>query len=227
MLRIRSSALVALLAVGMHGCKKDAASATAPAIVTSVQIVQGNAQVRQAGRRLPQPLVFRATDAADRGVPGAQLTLLVESGGGAVDSASIRTDANGEARIRWTLGPGGTQALLASAPGATPVRASATALLPTDLLIAQGNNQTAKAGTALPNAIVVRVLGANNTPMDSITVSVQVTAGGGAVSPQSVVTNTLGEATVRWTLGTVPGSNAAAVRAATLDPVMMSATGTP
>jgi hypothetical protein len=222
-----NSAVLLIAALSLSSCKKESTDATAPSTVASIAIVQGNNQVRQANRRLSLPVVFRATDPNERAVPGAVMTLLVESGGGSVDSASIRTDANGEARIRWTLGPGGTQALLASAPGATPVRASATALVPLDLVVAQGNNQTAKAGTALPNAVVVRVLGSNNTPLDSIVVSVQVTSGGGAITPQSVVTNTQGEATLRWTLGGIAGPNTAAIRASTLDPVIIAATGTP
>lgn len=222
----RRAALVALVAAAVPACaKKDATGpGAAPAALT---IVQGNLQVRQAGRRLPVPLVFRATDVAGTGLQGVPIRFVVDQGGGSVDSASVTTDAAGEARVRWTLGMGTAQVLLANAPGLEPVRATATPLFPVDLVIAQGANQSARPGNTLPNPIVVRVLGPGNVPLDSITVALQVTAGGGAIAPQSVLTNALGEATVRWTLGPVAGPNSALVRAGTLEPVPITATGAP
>ena len=222
----RLATVVALVAASAAACaKKDATGPGAtPAALT---IVQGNLQVRQAGRRLPVPLVFRAVDVAGAGLKGVPIRFVVDQGGGSVDSASVTTDAAGEARVRWTIGTGATQVLLANAPGLDPVRATATPLFPADLVIAQGANQSARVGYTLPNPIVVRVLGPGNVPLDSITVALQVTAGGGAIAPQSVLTNALGEATVRWTMGPVAGANSALVRAGTLEPVPLAATGTP
>ncbi|MCU0626044.1 MAG: hypothetical protein MUF21_06095 [Gemmatimonadaceae bacterium] len=224
--RLRAPQLLALALAGaaLAGCAKESAAPSVPAALT---IVQGNLQVRQAGRRLPVPLVFRAIDDAGTGLKGVPIRFVVDQGGGSVDSASVTTDAAGEARVRWTLGMGPTQLLLANVPGLEPVRASATALFPADLVIAQGNNQSVRAGQTLPTPVVVRVLGPGNVPLDSITVSLQVTAGGGAIAPQSIVTNALGEATVRWTMGPIAGPNSALVRAGTLEPAVLTATGTP
>lgn len=227
--RLPATMLVRTIGAGLllltitAGCKKTLEPVPAEALT----IVSGNLQARQAGRQLRAPLVFRATNAAGKGVGGVAITIVVVQGGGAVDSASIRTDANGEARVKWTLGPDASHALLATVPGIEPIRVTATGLLPTDLVIAQGNNQTARVGTALTNTIVMRVLGANNTPMDSVNVTFQITAGGGAFAPQSVLTNASGEVTARWTLGPTAGLNTALVRAATIDPVTISATATP
>lgn len=214
-----------LAGVAMAACaKKDA---TAPSAPTALTIVQGNLQVRQAGRRLPVPLVYRAVDAGGAGIKGVPIRFVVDQGGGSVDSASVTTDDAGEARVRWTLGMGAAQVLLANAPGLEPVRATATPLFPTDIVIAQGNNQTARPAQTLPNPVVIRVLGQGNVPLDSITVALQVTAGGGAIAPQSVLTNALGEATVRWTMGPAAGTNSALVRAGTLEPVPIAATAAP
>lgn len=79
----------------------------------------------------------------------------------------------------------------------------------------------------LPNVIVVRVTGPVNVPMVGVPVAFQVTAGGGAITPQTVVTNALGEATAKWTLGTVAGQNTAMVSNSTVTPVFLTATGTP
>ena len=220
---VRPAALV--LVCTTSGCKK-AATATEPRTARNLIIVQGDAQVRPAYRKLPTPLVFRATDDDGLGVPNIPVTLVVDQGGGAVDSASVKTDNNGEARVRWTLGGTSTQSLLASAPGVRAVHATATLLLPTDVVIVQGNNQTARAGAALPVSVIVRVLGAGNVAMDSVPVALQIASGGGTISPQTVVTSAAGEATVKWTLGGV-GSNTAYVRVGALDPTTLTATATP
>jgi hypothetical protein len=212
-----------ILLLATTSCKKT----VEPEVVETLTVVSGDLQIRQASRVLRAPIVFRATDAEGKGVSGAAITIVVAQGGGAVDSASIRTDENGEARIKWTLGPESANAILATIAGLEPVRVTATGILPTDVIVAQGNNQSARVSVALLNSIVVRVLGANNTPMDSINVSFQVTGGGGAIAPQSILTNASGEATVRWTMGPVPGTNTASVRASTIEPVTITATGTP
>ena len=218
-----ASGIAGLVLLALGGCQK--AVATVP--VEVLTLVSGDLQTRQASRLLRSPLVFRATSAAGKGVGGVAITIVVVQGGGAVDSASIKTDANGEARVKWTLGPEAGQAILATVPGIQPLRVTATGILPTDIVIAQGNNQSGKVGTALANAIVVRVLGGTNVPMDSINVTFQITGGGGAISPQSAFTNASGEASVKWTPGPVAGTNTALVRAASIDPVTITSTGTP
>jgi hypothetical protein len=213
----------ALLLLAMSGCKK----VVEPDAVEVLTLVSGDLQTRQAGRTLRSPLVFRATSASGKGVAGSAITIVVMQGGGAVDSASIKTDENGEARVKWTLGPEAAQALVATIPGIEPLRVTASGVLPSDIVIAQGNNQSARVAVALLNNVVIRVLGANNTPMDSINVTFQITSGGGAIAPQSILTNASGEATVKWTMGPVAGTNTALVRAATIDPVTITATATP
>lgn len=219
-----SLAALALAGLATAGCKKG--DATAPRAAQDLVIVQGDGQLRQANRKLPTPLVFRAAAADGLGVPNVPLTVVVDQGGGAVDSASIKTDGNGEARVRWTLGGTAAQALVASAPGVRPVRARATALLPADVVVVQGNHQTARAGLVLPVSVVVRVLGAGNVALDSVPVSMQIAAGGGTIAPQTVVTNANGEAAVKWTLGAA-GANTVFVRVGTLEPTVLSATATP
>ena len=223
-LRARFVVIAGLLLSGaLTGCKK----AVEPLTVETLTLVSGDLQSRQAGRQLKAPLVFRATNSGGKAVGGAAITIVVLQGGGAVDSASVKTDANGEARVKWTLGPEAAQALQATVNGLEPMRVTAIGILPSDIVIAQGNNQSAKVSLGLLNPVVVRVIGANNVPMDSINVSFQITGGGGAIVPQSVFTNAVGEATVKWTMGPIAGTNTALVRAALIDPVTITATATP
>jgi hypothetical protein len=222
--RVRAAAGgIGLLLLTVGGCKK----AVEPESVDALTIVSGDLQSRQVSRLLRAPLVLRATNAGGKGVGGTAITIVVVQGGGAVDSASIKTDANGEARLKWTLGPEVTNAIVATIPGVEPLRVTAAGIVPTDIVIAQGNNQSARVAVALANQLVVRILGGTNVPMDSVNVTFQITGGGGAMAPQSILTNSSGEATVKWTMGPNAGTNTALVRAAAIDPVTITATATP
>ena len=62
--------------------------------------------------------------------------------------------------------------------------------------------------------------------MQGVTVGFQVLSGGGGMTPATVVTNALGEASTKWTLGTV-GLNTALAAAGSLPTVAVTATATP
>jgi hypothetical protein len=206
-------------------CGKDVAG---PAPLAGILVVQGDGQSGQVGRGLPTQVVLRAVDSTGEGIQGRTITLLIGSGGGTITPTAGETDSTGEFSATWTLGPSATaQSLLASAPGLDPITVRATGIVPSQVVIVQGNDQTAKVGTALPTGIVIRVLGAGNVPMIGIALALQVTAGGGSFTPQTVLTNDTGEATVTWTLGALEGVNTASIQVSTLAPVTISATGTP
>jgi hypothetical protein len=215
----------ALAMLAQSGCKKVP---SAPLIVNGLTIVQGNNQVAQAGLLLPTPVTLRVVDANGDGIPGVTVLFAVAAGGGTVSPASILSDANGEVTVKWTLGQATPiQSLTASVGDGTSVDVFANALFPSTIVVAQGNYQTGKPGQALTNSIVIRVTGDNNVPLGSIPVQFQVTGGGGAISPQTMLTNPFGEVTVKWTLGAVAGLNSATASASTLSPVQLSATATP
>jgi hypothetical protein len=217
----------ALAILACAACGKDAAG---PAPLAGILVVQGNNQSGQVGRALPTPIVLRAVDSTGNGMLGRTITLIIGSGGGTVTPTAGETDSTGEVTATWTLGPSATtQSLLATAPGLDPIAVQATGIAPSQIVIVQGNNQTAKVGAALPIQIVIRVLGAGNVPMIGIALALQVTAGGGSFTPQTVLTNATGEAIVIWTLGPSAGANTASIQVSTLTlaPVTISATGTP
>lgn len=221
----RFALAAALLLAVSAACAKDA---TAPRPVAGIVVVQGDAQTAQAGFELPTPIVLRAVDSTGTAVGGRSITLVIGSGGGTVTPTTAKTDADGEISALWTLGPTApAQTLLASAPGFGPVTVTATGLVPTQVVIVQGNDQVARVGTALPTLTVIRVLGTGNVPLVGIPVAFQVTVGGGSFTPQTAATNATGEVSVRWTLGGVAGANRATVQVSTLAPVTLSATGTP
>jgi adhesin/invasin len=218
-------AATALAMLAQSGCKK---AVVAPIVVSGFTMVQGNLQVAQAGTLLPVPVVLRVVDASGDAVPGVTVVFSVATGGGTVTPASILSDAHGEVSVKWTLGSSSPlQSLTASVGEGTPVSIFANAMFPSAIVAAQGNNQTAKPGQALANNIVIRVTGDNNVPLNGIPVQFQVIGGGGAISPQTALTNAFGEVTVKWTLGTALGMNSATATASTLSPVQLLATAAP
>jgi hypothetical protein len=202
------------------GCTK---TVEAPA-ASRLSIVQGNLQQAAAGTLLPTQVVLRVYAADGSPVAKVPVSFNVVAGGGIVDPPSVVSDANGEVKAKWTLGPGfQSQSVSGNAPGVDPVTLQAFGILPSDLMVAQGNNQSAKASAALPVQIVIRVTGGSNVPIPNQTVALAVTTGGGSISPQSAVTNALGEVTVRWTLGPSVGLQSATVSAGSLGPIPISA----
>ncbi len=202
------------------GCTE---SVEAPA-AASLSIVQGNLQQAAAGTLLPTQVVLRVYAADGKPVGEIPVSFNVMQGGGSVDPATVISDENGEVKAKWTLGPNSqVQTVSGSAPGVDPVVLQAIGVLPSDLVIAQGNNQSAKISAALPVQIVLRVTGANNVPIPGQTVALAVTGGGGAISPQSAVTNAVGEVTVRWTLGPNTGVQTATATSGSLGPIPLTA----
>lgn len=88
---------------------------------------------------------------------------------------------------------------------------------PALLDIVSGNEQQGVVGTELTSPLVVRVEDANGLPVVGQLVNFRVTAGGGSVFASAGLTNALGIAQDRWTLGTSTAENQR-VEARAVDP---------
>ncbi|MCO4098924.1 Ig-like domain-containing protein [Gemmatimonas sp.] len=218
LLAVLFTAIPTLLA--FPGCTK---TVEAPA-ASRLSIVQGHLQQAPAGTLLPTPIVLRVHAADGAPIANIPVSFNVLAGGGSVDPATAKSDANGEVKARWTLGAGQqVQTVVGSAPGVEPITLGALGVLASDITLVQGNNQTAKANAALPVQLVFRVTGANSMPIPGQTVALIVTSGGGSLSPQSAVTNALGEVAVRWTLGPQLGLQTATASSGSIGPVTITA----
>lgn len=218
------STVALLVLTGFPGC----GGATETIAAGSLTVVQGNLQSAAVGTLLPTAVVMRVRGTDGSALAKVPISFSVLAGGGSVDPGTVISDANGEVKAKWSLGPLQIQqSIAATAPGLDPVMVLATGIMPSDLIIAQGNNQTAKASAALPVQIVIRVTGGTNVAIPGMTVSFSITGGTGSITPQSVVTNALGEATARWTLGNQVGAQQAQVTALNLGPIILSATSVP
>jgi hypothetical protein len=91
-----------------------------PQVLDELVYVSGDGQEGAPGALLPQPLVVQVNDRDGRPVQGVSIAWSVEIGNGTVNPTSIRTDRQGQAQTRWTLGAPGGHAVMAyvDEPGA-------------------------------------------------------------------------------------------------------------
>ncbi len=181
-------------------------NATGTAAPNTLAVDSGNGQTGEVGAALAHQIVARVTRTSDGGgVAGVTVSFAVATGGGSVSAATGVTDANGRARVTWTLGSlVGAQTLTLSAPNTTGQTVTATATPEAHvLLLASGGDQAGAAGVALAQPIVIKVARARDSAgVAGVTVNFSVTAGGGSVNHASVTSAADGTTSVIWTLGT-------------------------
>jgi hypothetical protein len=83
----------------------------------------------------------------------------------------------------------------------------------TSIAKVSGDSQTATFGTALANAIVVRVLDAQGTPDSGVVVTWQPGSGSGSVASSTSTTDVQGQAAAQWTVDTTFMGNTVAATA--------------
>jgi hypothetical protein len=223
--------LLGLLAAGCNG--EVVGGGQRP---SAVLVVSGDLQTGTVGQELPQPLVVRVVDEKDRPVAGQIVSFVVTAGGGSVFAGAARTNRDGVAQERWTLGlvAGDTQQVEARAvdteTGAPIVfatfRAVGRAAAPTQI-VAENPDRTGVAGTTLGAPLVVRVTDAHGNGVPGTAITWTVAAGGGTVQG-GATTDATGRAQATWTLGPVVGTpQVAQAAAAGLAPVQFRAMAAP
>ena len=186
---------------------KASVSVVTPA--SAIALVAGTNQRTLAGKQLPQAIVVRATNRRGGPASGKRVTFKVGEGEGSVDPASAVTDADGRARASWTLGNDpGRQTLFASVENvdsALPIVAEADPVASNTRVSAIVDKLSAKAGEQLPDSVAIRVTDSTGRVLSDVPVRWAVIDGGG-VSDASTRTDSLGIATVRWTLAKKTGN---------------------
>jgi hypothetical protein len=113
--------------------------------------------------------------------------------------------------------------VVASGLGCSADSTLPTAPEPASVAVAAGHDQVGPAGQALTDSLVVLVRDASGAPLSEVTVTWQVTAGGGAVSPGSSITNASGLARTQHTLGADAGTNTVRATVGNLPPAAFDA----
>ncbi len=175
--------------------------------------ILGDNQEGAPGAILEQPFAVDVQDQNGEAFAGVPVVFTVTEGGGALSITNTMADANGRAESTLTLGPNpGTNTVEVSVEGIskTVVFSAEAALpspVPTTLSIVSGDNQNGLTGEPLANPFVVEVRDQYDAPMEGVTVTFAVSAGGGAPSPEMTITDVNGHAESTLTLGSAPGTN--------------------
>jgi hypothetical protein len=137
------------------------------------------------------------------------VTFKVGEGAGSVEPATAITDADGRARASWTLGNDpGRQTMFASVENvdsALPIVAEADPIASNTRVSALVDKLSGRAGEQLADSAAIRVTDSTGRVLPDIPVRWAVVDGGG-VSDPSTRTDSLGVATVHWTLAKKTGT---------------------
>jgi Bacterial Ig-like domain (group 3)/Bacterial Ig-like domain (group 1) len=188
----------------------------------SIQIVQGNGQSARVGELLPQPILVRVTDAAGRPVVGAAVALeLLDPGPQTdVEPDTGHTGPEGiasfQVRLGTRIGAQNGAARLAVPEGASdldaPFSLTALSAQANGLAMVSGDNQSAPAGQALAEPLVVEVTDQFGNPIPGMSIH-WLAEGGGSVSASETQTDEAGRASVERTLGSTVGTQEATASA--------------
>lgn len=180
-------------------------------VITLIEQLRG-----RAGDTLSDSLAVRVTDSTGRALADVPVRWAALDGG-SVEAISARTDSVGIARARWVLAKKtGTQRLRAqvgSGPGLgiPPATISAVALAGAAerVLVVDGSNQRGRVAAPLRKPIVIRVVDADGNGVADVAVLLSPSAG--TVPDSMVMTDSLGNARVSWTMGRSAGPSTLAL----------------
>jgi hypothetical protein len=183
-----------------------------------------------AAARLASPVVVRVTDSTARVLPDVPVSWTALDGG-RVEPLSARTDSAGEARAHWTLGPKAgvhrVRVYVGMGRGVPPLTVTAAALAgtPARLVIVSGDKQRARAGAELSKPVTFRVTDRSSNPVAGAVL--RLTASAGSVADTALHTDSLGLASVRWTMGRTAGEQTLVVRTDSVPPLRVGARALP
>jgi hypothetical protein len=179
-----------------------------PGAATALVPYAGSRQTGAAGSVLPNPIEAQAIDAYQNPVPGVTVNFSATNGG-ILNPGSTVTDAKGLAKTSLQLPTTtGTVTVTASSSGLKNVTFPefSVAGAPTSVTVTGGNNQTAPAGTTLPQALIVVVADQYSNPVPGAAVTFSDGGVGGVFSnPNPYSTDKNGAANQIYTLPPTPG----------------------
>jgi len=176
---------------------------------SAIALVAGSSQRTLAGKTLPQAVVVRATNRRGGPATGKRVIFRISDGQGGVDPTSAITDADGRARTTWTLGNDpGRQTLFASVENvdsALAIVAEADPIASNTRVTSLVDGLKGQAGEELADSVSIRVTDSAGRVLPDVPVR-WTAVDGGEVDEASGRTDSLGVATVRWTLAPKTGT---------------------
>jgi uncharacterized protein (TIGR03437 family) len=181
---------------------------TVQGAITAMNKISGDKQTAQENTSFASPLVVQLMNASG---PVANYPVQFQvSGPVSLSSATVGTNANGDASVNVLAGTvAGTATVTAVAGALTQnftltVSSTPTGPAPNGIVVVSGNNQSAIESAQFSQPLVVQV---NSTagPVSGVTVSFS-TTGPLSLSSSSQVTNSSGQATINVTAGATTGA---------------------
>jgi hypothetical protein len=177
---------------------------------TAIARVQGNGQTGTAGQPLADSLTVQVTDFEGKPVSDQRVAFVLgaEVPGAQISPDTAMTGSDGMAGARWVLGSTtGLQSVIARVVGRDQLAVTFEATVgsggATRIEGVSGDGQSAPAGTALTDSLVVSVLDGSGNPVAGVTV--EWSTARGSVNPASVVTGSDGRAATFLILGSSTG----------------------
>lgn len=220
---VRSVAFLGLLAATLSVACEDADDIVAPGIGgtggpegVTLQVISGDGQTGTVDAPLSDLLVVEAVN--DEGNPVVDVAIKwTPVAGSTFDSPQGTTGSDGRASASWRLGTtagsyGATVATTGTGPSEVSFTAEALAGAPASIEIVSGDGQTGAVGTALPEALVVRVMDEFDNPVPDADLTWTPDAGS-SFDVSDEATGEDGQASATWQLGTSAGDYSADVSA--------------
>lgn len=210
-----------------------------------LRAVSGGGQSAPIATELPAPLVVEVLDGAGQPLADAQVVFRVQRGNGRLEGerrqALVRTDLQGRASLRWTLGTRAglavdqVQATAVGVAGEAIFSAVSRGAAPHQIDVASGDAQWGAVGTELSRPLFAVVTDGGHNPLPGVPVTFRSTLGGarlvegGGGESATVDTDASGLASVRVLLGPGAGFDnnlvEAVVEGASLRPATFKASG--
>ncbi len=184
-------------------------SISAQAAPGSIAISSGNSQSSAYGTALPVSLVALVKDTNGKALSGATVKWSVTSGAGTLSSTSTTSSSTGLATVTFTpaYGTNTVHALVNGTSYAVDFTETGSAGPATQIAIVSGTNQTGTVLALLPAPLIVIAKDAAGHPAPNTSIKWVVTVGGGQMSTSLNKSDVLGQASITYTSGTVPGLN--------------------
>jgi hypothetical protein len=182
-------------------------------IPSTITLLAGDGQHAPSAHRLSGPVKAQVVSRGGRPMAGVVVRFGVTDGLGRVDRDTDTSDTDGIVQAGWTLGGRpGRQRLQLGVEGdasiATVVVADADPVAENTRIASIGKAPSGRSGEPLPDAVGIRVADSAGTPVADVPV-VWEADGGGSIAGDAPRTDSLGEATARWTLGPRSGAQQA------------------
>ena len=231
--RLRPAVALPLTLLAFAACSGDDLLLPRSGEPAHIEVVSGNGQTGTVGQPLGNPLVVLVTDPENRPVADIEVAFIAPADAELIPNDTVLTGSDGKATVSYKLATvSGEQTIEARARPVAPSASLTTTFSQTaepesatELVMVDGNGQTAEVRTVLEDQLAVKATDRFGNGVAGIEVIWE--ANGGSLSPPSVVTGADGRALTEWTLGDRPGAYRTTASAEDLEgsPVAFTATG--